>query len=68
VPSCALYQEYESAFSSHQEGQPKVRSASVPRPCQNGRKTAVARGHSRAPRTASDLDKRRLTRCVKRPS
>jgi hypothetical protein len=43
-------------------------AAAVPRPCQNGRKTAVISGHPRASRTASDLGKRRLTRCVKRPS
>ena len=40
----------------------------MPYLCQNERETAVTSGHPRAPRTASDLDKRRLTRCVKRPS
>jgi len=40
----------------------------VPRSCQNGRETAATGGHPRAPRTASDLGTRRLTRCVKRPS
>jgi hypothetical protein len=40
----------------------------VPRPCQNGQKTAVNSGRSRAPRTASDLGRCRLTRCVKQPS
>ena len=43
-------------------------ATAVPYPCQNGRKTAVIRSHSRALRTASDLGKCRLTRCVKRPS
>ena len=43
-------------------------SASVPCPCQNGRKTAVAHGHSRTPRTASDLGMSWLTRCVKHTS
>ena len=43
-------------------------SASVPCPCQNGRKTAVAHGHSRTPRTASDLGMGWLTRCVKHTS
>ena len=40
----------------------------VPRPWQNGRKTTVTSGHSRAPRTASDLGARRLTPCAKRTS
>jgi hypothetical protein len=40
----------------------------VPRPFQNGQETASISGHPRAVRTASDLGKRRLTRCVKRPS
>ena len=40
----------------------------VPHPCQNERKTAVASGHSRTPRTASDLGSGRLTRCVKHTS
>jgi len=31
------------------------RGSCVPRPCQNGRETAVASGHSRTTRTASDL-------------
>ena len=43
-------------------------ATAVPCPCQNGRKTAVNSGRSRAPRTASDLGTYRLTRCVKRPS
>jgi hypothetical protein len=43
-------------------------SASVPCPCQNGRKTAVASGHSRTSRTASDLGMGWLTRCVKHTS
>jgi hypothetical protein len=42
--------------------------ASVPRPCQNGRETAVTSGHPRATQTASEQDVRRLTLCVKRPS
>jgi hypothetical protein len=33
----------------------------VPLPCQNGRETAVASGHVRATRTASDLGMCRLT-------
>jgi hypothetical protein len=44
------------------------RTAPVPHACQNGRKTAGTTGHSRAPRTISDLDMRRLTPSVKRPS
>jgi len=43
-------------------------AAFVPHLCQNGRETAVASGHSRAPRTTSDLGTRRLTHCAKRPS
>jgi hypothetical protein len=39
-----------------------------PRPCQNRRKTAVASGHSRTSRTASDLGMGWLTRCVKHTS
>ncbi len=42
--------------------------ASVPRPCQNGRQTAVTSGRLRALRTASDVGMRRLTPCLKRPS
>jgi hypothetical protein len=36
--------------------------------CQNGRETAVISGHSRTPRTASDLGMGWLTRCVKHTS
>ena len=39
----------------------------VPLSCQNGRETAVS-GHPRASRSAPDLDWRRLTPCLKRPS
>ena len=42
--------------------------AFVPCPCQNGRKTAVASGHSWTSRTASDLGMGWLTRCVKHTS
>ena len=39
MPSCALYRGYESAFSSHQEDQPKVperiRAMSVPERAEN---------------------------------
>jgi hypothetical protein len=42
--------------------------ASVPRSCQNGRKTAVISGRPRASRMTSDLGTRRLTPCLKRPS
>jgi hypothetical protein len=52
----------------HERISRKCQSAFVPCPCQNGRKTAVARGHSRTPRTASDLGTGRLTRRVKRPA
>ena len=44
------------------------RSRTVPHPCQNGRKTEVTSGHSRASRTASGLGTCRLTPCLKRPS
>ena len=47
---------------------PSRMPASVPGSCQSRRKTAVTSGHPRAPRTASDLDTRRLTPCLKRPS
>jgi hypothetical protein len=40
----------------------------VPHACQNERETAVISGHSRAPRTAFDMDTCRLTPCLKRPS
>jgi hypothetical protein len=40
----------------------------VPRPCQNGRETAVISGRSRTLRTASDLGMGWLTRCVKHTS
>ena len=40
----------------------------VPRPCQNERNTGVATGRERATRTVSELDMRRLTRCVKHTS
>jgi len=40
----------------------------VPLSCQNERKTAVASGRLRTPRTTSDLGTRRLTPCAKRPS
>ncbi len=43
-------------------------STPVPHLCQNGRKTAVASGHPRVIRTASDPGMRRLTPCAKRPS
>lgn len=43
-------------------------ATSVPYPCQNGWKTAVSSGRLAAPRTACDLDTRRLTTCLKRPS
>jgi hypothetical protein len=41
---------------------------SMPCPCQNGRKTAVARGHSGTSGTASELGIGWLTRCVKHTS
>jgi len=56
------------ASSSHREDQSEGQSASVPCPCQNGRKTAVASGQPRAPRRASDLGMGWLTRCVKHTS
>jgi hypothetical protein len=40
----------------------------VPRSCQNERRTAVASGHSRIPRTASDLGMGWLTCCGKHTS
>jgi hypothetical protein len=43
-------------------------ATAVPCPCQNERKTAVASGHSRTSRTASDLGMGWLTRCVKHTS
>jgi hypothetical protein len=65
VPSCALYRGQESAFSSHQEDQPKapkrIRAMSVPERAENC-------GNQRSltdTRTASDLGTYRLTRCVK---
>jgi len=42
--------------------------ASAPQSCQNGRKTTVTSGHQRIARTTSELDERRLTPCLKRPS
>jgi hypothetical protein len=41
--------------------------ASVPRSCQNERKTAVIGGHPRAVLTTSHLDARGLIPCLKRP-
>ena len=63
--TCRTHPDLARAGSSHREDQPK---ASVPCPCQNGRKTAVASGHSRTPRMASDLGMGRLTHCVKHTS
>ena len=68
MTSCTLYRRKESAFSSHQEDQPKVPRRIRACPRQKGRKTTATSGHSQTPRTASDLGTYRLTRCVKRTS
>ena len=53
-------------FDREQGPADSLHPGGVPRPCQNGRNTAVTSGHPRTPRTIADLGVRRSDLSAKR--